>query len=448
MAGPDDAVGAVLHQVVREDEAEDRRAVGEGDAGRVVLNDGVVIDGDIARPARQREKVAVPAPAHAVDVEEHVVANRNHLGLFARMIVVAAENLDAGGGVPDDVVLKRHVIHLTPGAIAVLVPHREQHRVAGLVVLPVVLEEVPGNRHPARVLHLDQVLDRPVSIAPRGLLRKPVACNRDVGRHQVRHRRIGAAEHQVFAGRFEIVVGDGVGTGTVPAADRLRVLADRLDLVNVGAGDHRRRAVQRDAAFLPLVGIAVHVQAIDRQVVRDLRRRALRPGPISQHDDVAGAVDVGQDLEQHQPPVVRAGRGGNRGRSISRPDPGEQRIVRRRHPLAITRQTDIVGGADGDPIAARLARQHEISRKRRPRLQHDRVARVCAVDRLLQVAARRNRDGSRPRRGRRQQPHHDHNGTQRFTRAHVERGSKCHGEHREPAGGSVIGVWAGMPETD
>jgi hypothetical protein len=63
----------------------------------------------------------------------------------------------------------------------------------------------------------------------------------DVGRHEAGHERIGAAEHQVLSGRLRVVVRDGEGAWAIPAAERLRILAHRLDVGQVGTGDRRRR---------------------------------------------------------------------------------------------------------------------------------------------------------------------------------------------------------------
>ena len=47
--------------------------------------------------------------------------------------------------------------------------------------------------------------------------------------------RIGAAEEDVLSRRFEIVIGDRVRAGPVPRHDRLRVLADRLDVRDIAS---------------------------------------------------------------------------------------------------------------------------------------------------------------------------------------------------------------------
>ena len=163
------------------------------------------------------------------------------------MIVVEAENLEPAGGVPHDVPLEHHVIHLAPRAVAVLVAHGKEDGEAGLARLPRVFDRVPFDRHAPRVFQFQQVLDRPLLAAPLGRLGEMVVGDGDVGGNEIRHARIGPAEQQVFRCRFEIVVGDGVGTGPVPARDRLRVLTDRLDVGNVAAGDRRGgRAAHRE----------------------------------------------------------------------------------------------------------------------------------------------------------------------------------------------------------
>ena len=90
-----------------------------------------------------------------------------------------------------------------------------------------------------------------------------------------------AAEHDVLAGRFEVVVLDEVGPGPVPAADRLRVLADALAVRDVRVADRHVRGVERDAALLPDQRIAMHVDVIENDVMRNLTSEfcALEPSP-------------------------------------------------------------------------------------------------------------------------------------------------------------------------
>jgi hypothetical protein len=124
----------------------------------VPLNNGVVVDRDVARPVRHRHEVAAAAPNLTVDVIEQVVANQDRLRLLARVVVVPAQNLDACGAVTQYVLLERDVIDLAPGALAVLVPHREDDREPRLPAFPVVFKDIARDHHAPRVLELDQVL--------------------------------------------------------------------------------------------------------------------------------------------------------------------------------------------------------------------------------------------------------------------------------------------------
>ena len=211
------------------------------------------------------------APRLAVDVVHEVVRDAIPPALRARMSVVVARDVDGVGRVADDVVAERDVLDDRPRRLAVLVARREEDRVPGLRRRPHVLEHVALDEDAPRVLQLERVLHRPLLAAPRERLGEVVAADRDVGGHEVRDRRIGSAEHDVLARGLEIVVLDQVWAGPVPAADRLAVLADRLDVGDVAVDDVRRAAVERDAALLPDDRIAMDVDAVEDQIVRDLR---------------------------------------------------------------------------------------------------------------------------------------------------------------------------------
>ena len=246
------------------------------------------------------------------------------------------------------------------------------------------------------------------SRAPRDVLGDVVAGDRDVGWHQVGDRRIAAAEHHVLARRFEVVVGDRERARAVPAADRLRVLPDQLDVGDVRAGDRRRGAVQRDAALLALVRIAVNVEAIDDQIVRRLRDRGLRARSVAERDQIAATIAL--HFEEEQPPVVRAGRGLDRRAAAARTDDCERTGVGGRHPRAVTGQATVAFGAHGNHRAATraLRRQRERAGECRPRRERDRVARRRVVESLLKVATRRDRDRRRANRRRVQQDRDTH----------------------------------------
>ena len=89
---------------------------------------------------------------------------------------------------------------------------------------------LPSIAHAARVLQLEQVLDGPlgalegrVALLPAQRLRQVVLHDLDVRRHGIGNARIGAAEHDVLAGRFEEVARDPERPGPVPPGDGLGV---------------------------------------------------------------------------------------------------------------------------------------------------------------------------------------------------------------------------------
>jgi hypothetical protein len=69
------------------------------------------------------------------------------------------------------------------GARAALDPTPQQ-REAALVTRPAVLEHVPLDEHPLRVLELQQVLDGPTRRLPAERLEEVVAPDLDVARHE------------------------------------------------------------------------------------------------------------------------------------------------------------------------------------------------------------------------------------------------------------------------
>jgi hypothetical protein len=102
-------------------------------------------------------------------------------------------------------------------------------------------------------------------------LAQQIVAHDDLRRRQAGDGRIGAAEHHVLARCLEIVVLDHVVSGSVPPRDRLRVLTDSLDVAHVAACDARLAGVERDAAFLSAIRVAVDVEPIERQPGRHHR---------------------------------------------------------------------------------------------------------------------------------------------------------------------------------
>src|SRR5205823_9916867 len=101
-----------------------------------------------------------------------------------------------------------------------------------------------------RVLELHQILHGPVLRLPGPRPRDVIEANDDVARHEIRDGWIAAAEHDVLAGGFKIVVLDEIGSGTVPPENRLIVLPDYLEVGKIGVDDRRMTAVQGETAAL------------------------------------------------------------------------------------------------------------------------------------------------------------------------------------------------------
>src|SRR5207237_7132246 len=102
---------------------------------------------------------------------------------------------------------------------------------------------------------------------------------RDARRDQVREARIGASEHDVLAGRLEIVVLDEKRSRTVPPEYRLRILVQPLEVREIRVDDARVAAVESEASALAVRRVAVEVAAIHLEVPRRRGERALgRPG--------------------------------------------------------------------------------------------------------------------------------------------------------------------------
>src|SRR5207253_9984212 len=97
------AAPVVTNDVVREAEA----SVGVGPLGeddRARRKAGVVVDGDVRGSIDELQETAFRAPPrHTTEVIEQVVLDQDSLGLLTRL-GVEAEQVDAGPGVPDEVV--------------------------------------------------------------------------------------------------------------------------------------------------------------------------------------------------------------------------------------------------------------------------------------------------------------------------------------------------------
>jgi hypothetical protein len=133
-----------------------------------------------------------------------------------------------------------------------------------------------------------------------------IAPDDDIARDQVPDGGIASAKHHVLASRLEVIVLNDERTGSVPAANRLTVLAVVLDVADVRVPDDGGSAVQRDAAFLSMFGITANNQSIQFEVVGHRCRIVLRPAAVAQTDHVALAAGVGLKGQPLQPPVVCA----------------------------------------------------------------------------------------------------------------------------------------------
>src|SRR5580765_1638212 len=100
----------------------------------------------------------------------------------------------------DDIVRHLYLLHNSPRCAAVLIPRRQYDGVSSLPGRPVVLDNVAVDDDPPGTFELDQIFHGPRLTAPRWLLRDLVVADDDVGRYEVRHRWIAAAEHDVLAG--------------------------------------------------------------------------------------------------------------------------------------------------------------------------------------------------------------------------------------------------------
>ena len=363
--------------------------------------DGVVPERDVLRRVAENGEPAVGGMVGQVvrgaDVVDQVVLDRDVLGLQRRVDVVPARDVEHRGEVPDDVAPNGDVPRHRPRRAAALIARREQDGVARLTRRPVVLDGVAFDQDILGVLELEQVLDRPALRHPRERPADQVAAHRDVRRHQVRNARIAAAEHHVLAGGLEVVVLDQIRAGSVPAHDRLGVLLDALEVREVRVEDLGVAAVEREPAPLAIARVAVEIAAIDHQVLRHRRERALGRACAAEFDEVGAAGRrAGQKLEKLQRPIGRARIRPHRRPRRRRANLGEQRRRRRRDALSRGRQHAVrARGSDGDRRRAVLHPQPERAVEGGARLQHDGVPGVGGVDRRLEITARIDRQRGR-----------------------------------------------------
>src|SRR5213594_2313088 len=363
---------------------------GEGRLFRIVDGTSSVVI-DLKEPS-------LAAPVRAADVGEQVVPDRDAPRRLARVVVVAAVDVDAGGRAPGHVVGEGHVLDDRPRRAPVLIAHGQDDREADLRLDPAVLEEIAFDAHAAGVLQLEEVLDGPRGARVRGRVRLPgqglghvVAEDLDVRGHEIADRRIDAAEHDVLAGALEVVVGDLERAGPVPARDGLGVSAHFLDVRDVGI-DHRSvPAVERDAAAGPSARVAAKEAALDDHVVWQVFGRRLGGSDLDQVVD-EGALGR-PDLQAAEAIVLGAGRGLH-DRSRRRHELGKLRGLAGIDPGQGRGRPRVAAGPHHDPARSRLFRQGERPSIDGAGLEGDDVPRSGAIERRLQVAAARHGDGA------------------------------------------------------
>ena len=109
---------------------------------------------------------------------------------------------------------------------------------------PVVLEQVAVDQYPARILQLEQILDRPGSPGvsrvpdfPRQGFGEAVVSDFDIRWNKIRNRRVSASKHHVLARSFKVIVHDLERPGPVPSVNGLRVRAHFLEIRQVRIND-------------------------------------------------------------------------------------------------------------------------------------------------------------------------------------------------------------------
>src|SRR5262249_12678178 len=135
-----------------------------------------------------------------------------------------------------------------------------------------------------------------------------------------------APKHDILPRPFEIIVHDLEGTGPVVAEDRLRLDAHEVRLRNVGVDDRGARAVEQDGPLDVARGLAMHIAAVDDEMMRDLGRGGLTA--TQRHDVVTrGHAWSDCELDTDKPEVVGSIRGSNCGSPVWAHDFGQEARV-------------------------------------------------------------------------------------------------------------------------
>ncbi|OLC80131.1 MAG: hypothetical protein AUH72_12660 [Acidobacteria bacterium 13_1_40CM_4_65_8] len=345
---------------------------------------------------------------------------------------------------PDDVVREDDVLDGRPGRATILIAHREEDGKAVLGLRPVVLEQVTVNEHAPGVLELEQVLDGPfgagerlVTDLPRHRFRQVILADLDVGGHEIANGGIGAAEHDVLAGSFEVAVGDLERAVAVPAGDRLRVGAAFLEVRQVRVDDSRLPRVHRDAPTAAARRVPVQVAAVEDEMVRQRLHADVVVPELHERveEDAVCRGDVQTDEAIMMGAAVGGEHGAGRGDELR-----HDRRVRRVDPASLCREAR-QRRRDDDPAGPFFRRQMKRAAIHGACLQRDQVAAPRLVERPLQVATgghvnrvppkrRKRRVDEGPRRlGRSRRARH---GGGRAARPFARRGgSRQHDEHTD-----------------
>src|SRR5205814_382577 len=152
-------------------------------------------------------------------------------------------------------IAKRHVFHRGPGSRPILVSYCELDGKSILSVDPVLLEEIAFNQYSPGVLKLEEVLHRPMYARIRGIVDFPrkrleeiVAAHLDIGGNEIWNSGVSPSEHDILAGRFQIIVDDLERPGAVGGEQGLGIGDFVVKVREVGIDHRSANAVHENAA--------------------------------------------------------------------------------------------------------------------------------------------------------------------------------------------------------
>jgi hypothetical protein len=133
-----------------------------------------------------------------------------------------------------------------------------------------------------------------------------ISPNLDISGHEVWNLRVGASEHQIYARSLHIVVDDVERSGSIPAANCLRLGTDLMYVGDIRVNEGGFSTVENNSALNLLCFKSVNPQTIQYQMMRHARKISLittaKPDEIV---DEVGRTDRG-DLEPNQLVMVGA----------------------------------------------------------------------------------------------------------------------------------------------